>query len=197
MTGRRCGRLTVKHEAGRDGSQSVKWLCACDCGAEIVVRGSSLRNGKSTTCGCSTRTHGMTNAPEYKVWEAMRRRCLKISDPSYERYGGRGIEVCVAWLSFESFYADMGHRPDGGTLERIDNDRGYSSENCRWATRLEQSNNRRSNRWLTVNGERKTITEWSRGLGASDGTVAARVKRGWRVEDAVMLPVNSVRSYDR
>lgn len=220
MTGRRCGRFTVVSEGGRDKSMAVKWLCVCDCGTRTVVSGSALRNGRSTNCGCvahrphggtsrklkSTNSkraviclkHGMANAPEYRVWEAMKRRCANVNDSSYAYYGGRGIRVCAAWnKSFPEFFADMGRRPPKLTLDRIDNDGDYTPNNCRWATREEQCLNRRSNRWLTVDGERKTITQWSRDLGASDDTVAMRMKNGWSVEDAVSVPVGSKRSYAR
>jgi hypothetical protein len=124
----------------------------------------------------------MTGTPIYGLWEGMIARCYRQSAINYHIYGGRGIFVCDRWLSFENFYADMGDRPNGLSLERKDNDGPYSPENCTWATRTEQSNNTRRNVRLTFNGETLTITQWSSCLGIDISTIRSRIKRGMPVD---------------
>jgi hypothetical protein len=106
-------------------------------------------------------THGMTDTPEWRAWKGMVERCTSPTHKAWAHYGGRGIKVCKRWLTFENFYADMGPRPDGMTLDRENNNRGYSPANCRWATWDEQQNNRRSNVYLTLDGETKTLKQWA------------------------------------
>lgn len=124
----------------------------------------------------------------------MIRRCADPRVACYPRYGGRGITVCKRWFrSFEAFQADMGLRPVGGSLERIDNSRGYEADNCRWATRIEQQNNRRDNRRITFAGETRTLTEWGRVLGIPPHTLQTRLSRGWTVERAFSRAVTRKR----
>lgn len=128
------------------------YVCACECGAQREIYQYHLRSGQSSSCGCraaastarrSTK-HGMTGSPEYRVWRAMIDRCCRKRSRRFKDYGGRGIGVCPRWRdSFESFYEDMGPRPSKShSLDRIDNDAGYSLENCRWATLVEQARNK-------------------------------------------------------
>lgn len=138
--------------------------------------------------GRANRRHGLKNDPSYKVWESMKARCLRKSCAAYPRYGGRGITICDEWLRFEGFYKDMGTRPPGMSLDRVDNDGPYSKENCRWATRLEQQNNTRAVRRLTLNGETKSISQWAKALGVSRNRIRTRLQNGMTQEQALLTP---------
>lgn len=122
--------------------------------------------------------HGMTKTRTFKSWDSMLQRCTNPNDPSYPRYGGRGIKVCKRWLKFSNFLADMGVRPEGKTLDRINNDQGYKPGNCCWATAEEQQRNRRNSRWVTHNGQTKMLIDWSREMGIPYDLLLRRVNRG-------------------
>jgi hypothetical protein len=178
------------------------WVCKCDCGNEVTVAAGQLRNG-TESCGClqreavqrvglANRKHGHKSggkpSPEYSTWEAMRARCYRSTNIAWDRYGGRGIKVCDRWKdSFENFLADMGPRPEGCSLDRIDNDGDYTPENCRWSTSGEQSKNRNNNAWLVhpVTGEKRITRDWERVLGLSAGALAHRLRNGWSLEKAL------------
>lgn len=121
----------------------------------------------------------------YTVWWSMRRRCENPKQKSYERYGGRGITVCERWQSYENFLEDMGHVPQGKSLDRIDNNGPYSPENCRWATLQEQGRNKRNNRLFTMNGKTQCLAAWSSETGISESLVLFRLGLGWSVENAL------------
>lgn len=142
LTGQKFGRWTVLGEAGRNKHNQFMWNCVCDCGNIKVVYGGDLRNGGSKSCGCLFK-HGMHGTPTYRTWGMMLQRCNNPNFPAYENYGGREITVCERWLKFENFLTDMGERPDGFMIERINNNKGYFPKNCCWTTRIEQNRNQR------------------------------------------------------
>ncbi len=176
-------RLTVIHRIGPRGV-----LCRCSCGIEKIIDISNLR--RTGSCGClrvdslkKRRTHGKSSVAEYAVWLGMMRRCYNQSSPDFRHYGGRGISVDISWHNFVKFYSDMGQRPfKAATLERIDNNGAYCKENCKWATRREQSNNIRRNVRLTFNGKCMTVAEWAFELKLPISTLQYRHKHGWSSE---------------
>ena len=152
MSGKRFGRLVVTAKIGRR-AESLYWLCLCDCGKKTSVRGTSLRSGATRSCGCSNPRHKTQNRRAYQGWRAIIRRCYDPGMKPYKYYGERGITVCNRWRvgedgqsGFDCFIEDMGLRPEGFSLDRIDNDGQYSPDNCRWANAKQQAQNRRLTR---------------------------------------------------
>lgn len=157
MAGWRFVRWTVLRHSGYTHRGSARWLCRCDCGAERELQGDQLRRGRSQSCGCLTRelmaeraTHEHARRGNktrtYRSWHMMLQRCGNPKHTSWEHYGGRGIAVCERWRVFANFLADMGERPPGLTLERVDNDGGYEPDNCIWADHFTQMQNTRRSR---------------------------------------------------
>lgn len=153
LIGQQFGRLLAIREAEKIGPHTA-YICRCACGAETIVRSQSLRRGETTSCGCyrsdtmraAKTAHGMFGTPTYRSWRAMLARCTDSRHKQFSDYGGRGITVAAEWKEFSAFVADMGVRPEGKTLDRINNDKGYCGGNCRWATRVEQARNKRTTR---------------------------------------------------
>lgn len=193
LSGKRFGKLLVVELAAKlPNNSNVRWSCICDCGEIKTVFASGLRGGTTTSCGCfrsesltvSNTKHGLSKTTEYRIWYGMHRRCYDSSHESYNSYGGRGINVCPEWMDFETFLLDMRTRPEDKTLDRLNNDIGYSKENCRWATVLEQANNKRKSIYHTVDGITKTQADWARDIGITRAAMSQRIKSGMPVSDA-------------
>lgn len=191
LLGEKFGKLTVISINERRYRGYVYWNCQCDCGTICVVRSVYLKQGTTKSCGCLKKSWG----PEYKglygsnihlVWKNLMQRCYNKKDPRFPNYGGRGIEVCSEWHSFLNFYKDMkdGYKK-GLTIDRIDNNEGYSKSNCRWVSMKVQSRNKSSNVFLTLNGETKIASDWARSLGIRKQKINNRLKAGWSVEQTL------------
>lgn len=200
ITGWRSGLLTVLHPSPVR-SKGNYWTCRCECGNTIEVLSGNIRSEHTKSCGCLKKaiwlkartSHDKSKLPEYKVWKGLRKRIHNPNDERYSSYGGRGLTVDPRWdASFEVFLADMGRRPGSGySVERLDNDKGYWPDNCRWATNKEQTNNRRSSRVLEYNGESRTLAQWAELTGIAQATLRRRIERGWGVKEAFETPVIS------
>lgn len=212
LTGQKFGKLTVLSRAedyiSPRNEREVQWRCKCDCGRECIVRGHSLRNGHTTSCGCAVSDaatkHGMHGTRLYRVYRNMITRCYNKNCERYLDYGGRGIYVCDEWRGENGFinfmnWAFANGYTDELSIDRKDNDGPYSPENCRWTTMAVQSNNRRNNVYVEYNGETHTISEWASITNIPYATLCKRLNDGWPKDKALTTPVNdyirSVTSY--
>lgn len=215
LTGMKFTRLSVISEEGRTKHGSVLWRCKCECGNETLTTTNLLNMGKTRSCGCymrekvaenmrigqkKTKTHGMTKERLYRIWIGMRARCTKANHHAYKNYGGRGITICVDWLTFQNFKNDMyesylTHAETHGeritTLERIDVNGGYNSENCKWIKLEEQASNRRNSRMLVYKGETLSLIEISRKYSISYDVLHKRLESGWSISDAIEKKVET------
>lgn len=185
--------------SGKYKNRSAVFLC--ECGNRKVIEVSQVSAGNTMSCGClnaesrvATHTkHGHSKvgnrSSEYQTWYSMKQRCENKNNTAWDNYGGRGITVCEEWQDFSAFLDDMGTKPFGYSIERIDNNSGYSKDNCRWASRKEQQRNRRENIMFEFNGKTQCLTEWSEELGISPATVFSRLHRGWSVEKSLTHPI--------
>lgn len=200
LTGQRLGKWLVlgfsEYSQGR-----TYWSVICDCGNKFIREGASLRGGRSKSCGCDRAARraemnragrppkaerdNMRRSPTYKSWLSMRARCNNPGSGNWAEYGGKGIKMCDRWLSYENFLTDMGERPPGHSIDRIDNDGDYTPENCRWATQRQQNRNQRRNRLITHQGATKCLAEWAEESGVAQQLLRSRLERGWTFERAM------------
>ena len=202
MIGKRYGRLVVQsidhYEYDKNGWKRYYLLCKCDCGSTKVILAYSLTKGLTKSCGCYNkektgnlfRKHGKSNTRICHIWRDMHRRCENKNRKSYKRYGGRGITVCEDWSGdhgFENFYEwSMSHGySDDLTIDRIDNDKGYSPDNCRWTDYQTQANNSSWNTWIDYNGEKHTLAEWGRICNLEPSRISSRIKNGWSIGESL------------
>jgi hypothetical protein len=190
ISGEVFGRLTAHNVVKRNKHNQLIWRCTCECGAECEALSFLLRRGEKQSCGCLKKEaiarvnyrHGKTRTKIYGIWHSMMQRCYDNNSHAFIRYGGRGITVCDKWKSFD---ADMGDKPEGMSLERIDNNGDYSPGNVVWASAKAQSNNRRNNVVIEINGRKQTMQQWADESGVKLGTIWMRLKRGWNAERAI------------
>ncbi len=207
LTGQRFGRLVVLE---RDGTRSRRttWLCQCECGNTHVTTTSYLRSDAPHSCGCLVKEkrerakwkHGQYGTRLYHIWDNMKRRCNSSQRPDFFRYGGRGITLCSEWFEFRPFYdwAIANGYNDRLQIDRADNNKGYSPDNCRWVTGKANCRNKRTNRFITYNGEIKTLKDWSEILGINYRTLRKRLgKCGWSIEKAFTTPIDRRYSHAR
>ncbi len=204
-TGLRYGRLLVIDRAGSNAKQRSTWNVVCDCGNKLVVDRDSLNSGKVKSCGClrqesyytNHKTHGRSKTTEYNTWMGIKARCNNEQHPCYYNYGGRGIKVCDRWMeSFENFIEDVGKKPDAGSsLDRINNNEGYSKKNCRWASAKEQANNMRCNRLVTVDGMTKSASEMADYFGIKLAVVMCRLNRNWPIDEVFKKPLTPINRF--
>jgi hypothetical protein len=183
LTGKVYGKLTVISFHGRNNNKTF-WNCHCECGMDKVVHSHNLQQKHTKSCGCLVRnspngtTHNKSKTREYEIWCGMKKRCMNTKSKAYKDYGGRGITICERWInSFEDFLADMGPSPTNEhSLDRIENDGNYEPSNCRWATRLVQTNNSRKNVIITHEGTSLTLAQWAAELGIAYKTLHRRLR---------------------
>lgn len=206
LTGQRFNRWVALSYEG-----DARWLCKCDCGTIKKVHRSHLKSGKSKSCGCLSReiasnsicmrnkTHGLyeSNLRLYNIWHSIKQRCYYDKNINYRNYGGRGITLCDEWLNnFKSFYDwamkngyDKNAPRGKCTIDRIDVNGNYEPNNCRWVTQKQQSRNKRTNRFITCNGETKTIADWCEEKGLCHTTICDRLKAGYSEEQAILMDI--------
>jgi hypothetical protein len=203
MTGKKFGRLTVINRVEKRPNGRAFWHCECDCGNKLIVIGKDLRNGNTKSCGCLRkeavgvrfRTHGQAESRLYYIWLTMKQRCENPNSTKAKDYCHRGITICREWHSFEAFqeWALANGYAENLTIDRIDNNKDYSPDNCRWTDNKTQANNRRSNVLLTFNGITQTIAQWAEQLGIKFNTLQGRIKYlNWSVERALTTSVGRV-----
>ena len=193
LKGMRYGKLTVIKFVEINKNHRASWLCKCDCGKEKLVASHDLKHGIKS-CGCLKKENKVLNKRIHNIWNNMINRCCNPNNKRYYDYGGRGIKLCSEWRNkyknFEKWALNNGYSDDL-TIDRKDNNKGYCPKNCRWITRKENSRNMRNNRFITIDGCKKTLQEWSEIYSIRSCTVATRIRRGWTEIEAVTTPVKN------
>ena len=203
LLGKTFGRLTAIKQYPEKRKGYIQWVCKCECGNTVIVRSDLLKSGAVRSCGClskeihskrcrelgkSRATHGLSKTRLYKIYSNMKDRCYNKNSNAYKDYGRRGITICKEWLySFENFYKwslTHGYK-DELTIDRINNNKGYSSDNCRWTTRTQQTLNTRHNKFIEYNGKKQTLKEWTKELNVPYSKTWKRLYRGWSFERAI------------
>lgn len=196
IVGQKFGKLTVLKYVGKS-----KWLCKCDCGKETIVGTYHLKSGNTKSCGClniqkiieRNTKHNLGHTRIYQTWKSIKRRCYGKNTVAYKNYGARGITVCQEWLSdFNNFYnwAISNGYQDDLSIDRIDVNKGYSPDNCHWATDIEQANNTRRNHLITYNDKTQTLAQWAREYNIAYNNLQNRiVKLNWSIEKALTAPI--------
>lgn len=203
LEGQRFGNLTVIKEDGRSKYGDVMWLCQCDCGNTTRVKSVDLIHNNTHSCGCfklarisETNTiHGKCNTKLYHIWHGIKNRCYNPNHDNYIRYGARSIQMCDEWVNnFQAFYdwAITHGFEENLTIDRINNYKGYSPDNCRWITPKEQQHNRRDTVFLTYKGETKSLPEWAEIMHINVDALRYRIKAHWSVDKALETPVKSI-----
>lgn len=200
MAGKKFNSLVVIRRSFTK-NRKIHWSCRCKCGNIVIVWGCYLRSGHTKSCGClltevlikrnvAMAKHGKSHSITYNTWGSMIARCCKKQSTKYPMYGAKGIKVCERWMDFENFLADMGERPSTQySIDRYPDRTGnYEPGNCRWATLEEQGRNKKNNRYLELNGERRCLSEWVEVTGLSRSTIRGRLKRGWTHERTLTTP---------
>lgn len=188
LTGQQFGRLTAIKRVGNGKHGESRWLFKCSCGNMHIAYGRSVRSGNTQSCGCLNRErllkrltkHGLSKTRIYSIFQGMYQRCYDKNNKHFKDYGARGINICDEWLSgFKNFYdwAMNNGYTDQLSIDRIDNNKGYSPNNCRWVTSATQVRNTRRNIIVNIDGERKTVAEWAAKLGVSPYTIYSKIKR--------------------
>lgn len=202
LTNKRFARLKVLDRAENLNNQT-RWNCICDCGKNVVVHSQALRKGLTKSCGCLSKdnttsrntSHGLSKHRLYSIYKNMKQRCYNEKRPDYKRYGGKGVRICEEWLNdFQTFYdwAYSNGYKDNLSIDRIDVNGNYHPSNCRWANDETQARNRTNNSIATINGKRKTVTEWANKLNVHHGNVRSRINRGWSPEEALTTPMERI-----
>lgn len=199
MIGRRFNHLTVVSDSGLVGARNrIKYKCLCDCGKETIVFGDALRSGHTKSCGCHrlevNTKHGKCGSGSYISWDKMIQRCKNPNNSAYKHYGERGIYVCDEWLDFSNFYKDMGDRPKGMTIERVNSEDGYHKGNCVWVSQSDQTRNTSRNIIVSISSRLLTVSEISEITGRTYNSVnnilwkyAKRVNKCYMVDDDLCM----------